>query len=859
MSEENKNIEKNPTSKRDVIEYLWEWADGKGNWAKLLLIEILREYKSLSNEMRKAIYEQFKKDIGLLESNESPDIQKPSNQTSEKKVMLKKLSNIQGLNRLSSDSVIEFSPNLTVIYGENGTGKSGFSRILKNVGFSYESETKLLPNIYSEKENEMSAKIEYSVDEEVKQYKWIPDTQNDDLKNISVYNNSCVAISLAENRNLVVTPSGFHLFDLVAKELDALNNKISEEVKSLEPSMEWTDNLHEGTPYFDFIKSLENKNEEDINSIELYSGEDVKKLESDKKDLNELNDAILKREISDLKTQLQELTNIKSRVETQQKTLNENAWEKLITAIEEKKKLEATSTSSLSELVKEKGLDIFSMPEFEKFIQAADTYIKTKDGNYPNENDKCIYCNQPLSQPASELIKRYEDILNNTTQEELKKNKDTISSIAKEISQIEEIIYYQASYGRDGENNPIQPEYLQKYNASVKSMKAMVSEGNSFSDVFVIDYDDIINNLSEKIAHLGMEIREKEETLEGIENKVQTLNQSIGLLNDKKIFTEKIDNIKNAIRNYKTISVLEDNASAFNTRIISTTTSSARRELVESNFEATFKEELRKLRKNHIEIDLNFSTQKGTTNIQQYLKNEHILSDILSEGEQKAISLAEYFAEISINENNSVIILDDPVNSLDHHIIDSVAKRLIELSKEHQVVVFTHSILLYNSFIHQQAQLDYKDIDLKFYESSNQYEVCGVVENGGDAKNSVKEHIKKVNTLLNNSSSSSDRKESDLAAEGYGHLRSAIELLIEHEILKGTVKRYQKNVALTNFNKICGAQIDEQKKELNEIFDRCCDFINAHSNPTESSKTPTVKELKEDFERYNRIRDIFIK
>ena len=50
---------------------------------------------------------------------------------------LKRLSNVSGLNRLSSNSVINFSGNLTVIYGENGTGKSGFTNALNAVGLSF--------------------------------------------------------------------------------------------------------------------------------------------------------------------------------------------------------------------------------------------------------------------------------------------------------------------------------------------------------------------------------------------------------------------------------------------------------------------------------------------------------------------------------------------------------------------------------------------------------------------------------------------------------------------------------------------------------------------------------------------------
>ena len=86
----------------------------------------------------------------------------------------------------------------------------------------------------------------------------------------------------------------------------------------------------------------------------------------------------------------------------------------------------------------------------------------------------------------------------------------------------------------------------------------------------------------------------------------------------------------------------------------------------------------------------------------------------MSEGEQKAIALAEFLTELQLDNILSPVIFDDPVNSLDHNIIDEFARRLITLSTQRQVIVFTHSILLYNSFIQQSLLETNKIIKSKF-------------------------------------------------------------------------------------------------------------------------------------------------
>ena len=133
----------------------------------------------------------------------------------------------------------------------------------------------------------------------------------------------------------------------------------------------------------------------------------------------------------------------------------------------------------------------------------------------------------------------------------------------------------------------------------------------------------------------------------------------------------------------------------------------------------------------------------------------------------------------------------------------------------------------------------------------------GVITEAEEEINKVKSYISKVNTILNNTPK--DREEADVAEDGYGFLRSAIELFVEHEIFQGTVKRYQKNIALTSFVKVDGALLDTHKDKLNEIFERCCGFIKGHSNPTEIHNDPTLTGLKLDFDKFSNIRNQFIK
>ena len=77
-------------------------------------------------------------------------------------------------------------------------------------------------------------------------------------------------------------------------------------------------------------------------------------------------------------------------------------------------------------------------------------------------------------------------------------------------------------------------------------------------------------------------------------------------------------------------------------------------------------------------------------------------------------------------------------------------------------------------------------------------------------------------------------------------------------MFKETVKRYRKNVALTSLEKVNGALIDKHKERLNDIFEKCCEYIDSHSGPDGLPAQPTLSELKIDFDEICEIRSEFV-
>ena len=96
---------------------------------KLLLGQILTE-----PELDTA-YKLLLESAGLVEKTEKPEITISTCEDGAciyvTDLLLNKVNNIEGVNALVENQEIQFNPNLTIIYGANGSGKSGYIRLFK--------------------------------------------------------------------------------------------------------------------------------------------------------------------------------------------------------------------------------------------------------------------------------------------------------------------------------------------------------------------------------------------------------------------------------------------------------------------------------------------------------------------------------------------------------------------------------------------------------------------------------------------------------------------------------------------------------------------------------------------------------
>ena len=127
------------------------------------------------------------------------------------------LTHHSGVNALASEQTVSFGPNLTIVYGENAAGKSGYTRILKQACRSRFVEN-VLSNVLSN-----AAPLKAKVTIRMKQgaddaeLHWTTDSPpSPPLAQISVFDGHCAPVYLQGKTDVAFRAFGLDVFDKLA-------------------------------------------------------------------------------------------------------------------------------------------------------------------------------------------------------------------------------------------------------------------------------------------------------------------------------------------------------------------------------------------------------------------------------------------------------------------------------------------------------------------------------------------------------------------------------------------------------------------------------------------------------------------
>lgn len=835
----------------DIDKEIIDWVKQQPYWVKFVskeLIEgnviddkkLLETYKYFWQDSLKT---ELKEERPTIVFNETNDDKKDSQKTT-----LQRVENAT-VNALAQNQKIEFSNNITIVYGSNGSGKTGYIRLFNNT-FLSRGEKEMLPNIFSEDQKDPYGSFVFSSTDGETTLEYPKDKGDSLFETISVFDRESVRVHLDDKYQLTFKPVKLDFFENLSSVYDRLKNIIETKSIKCQTLTDFSVNFDSESSVKNFVVGINaNTTEESLKNYELTPDQqkELSELETKKQELILLDVNKKIKDLGDLKTNIlnvrDNITNISPKINVSERKIIKNTIE---------------SIQQKTGLLKKQGRDSFvneNIPnigndQWKEFIRSGASFINPKSSGYPKQGDHCPFCWQKLDEDSIKLISRYWELLESTLEVSINTDMELLKRIKIEIERLETDLINKDTvlFKWLNEQHPKIAKKLQKYSKLFYSIKTqLVDNINNIDWVKTkklpksfIDLDRTATSIQEEINKLIKNDKTEE---------IAELNKKIQNLKHRQIFSNLLPSIKELIKNKRIKNAYSICLSNLDTSKITRKHSELYKKIVDDKYNESFRDEC-----NLLDADFGVCIRQTGAKGQSYrqLTIKGVVPDkILSEGEQKVTSIADFITENSLNPNNYGMVFDDPVSSLDIERKEKIASRLVDLSKTKQVIIFTHDAVFLS---YLKLKIDSAKIDARYHWIQQNQKKPGIISLDDLPNNQERyKDCQKVQEKCNASKLLQGSEQVNMLISAFGELRTCYEHLVVHKMFNDVIKIWDERISVGRLDSVSFTK--EIASDIIEANGRLSRFIEGHLHQEETNGSqPTVEKLQEEINKYNEIK-----
>ena len=689
-----------PYTETSALGDILEWSRGRPEWLR----DALRRL-SVGGELSARDIDELEQICLGKGGNGSPlaDEHIGPQRLAGKPVAITGLRDLVGVNALASDQGLNFAASgLTIVYGDNGSGKSGFVRVLKSACRSRDDKTAILRDVNAADGIAQSAHIEFEVAGMADTYDWSPEHgDHADLPAVSIFDARSANTHVQKTNNVAYVPFAMGLLDRLGRICDELRRRVNariDELAAQTPVAIKTPSLNKDTAAGAFLHGLSAKS--GLTEVDLL----VRLSEEERSRLSSL-DADLAQEPAKAAEKLRARG---SRLEVLLGALNRLAGAAEASRFAELRRLE-TNANAASEAARLASDSLFvetplpgvGSDAWRRLWEAARSYsdgVAYPDRRFPApvEDERCVLCQQPLEDDARRRQDSFETFVKGAAQQAAEDAVGELGDCRRELADarmpMEDIRALVTLLKTELDRPGIASEVRRAALIAAWRLRALLAGEEEPAAQVPVPMDDL-EALREDIAHRARALSGDADSAER-----QTLVSEHRELKDRLALSAMAEDVRAEIGRQVEIAALrkaEKTCGTGTKRLITTKNKKLSEKLVTDALRGRFAREVEKLRISSMPIELRKVRDRD---VQSFFKVALVdkpgepIGEILSEGEHRCVALAAFLAELVTSRDYSGIVFDDPMSSLDHKYRRRVAKRLVEEAAHRQVIVFTHDL-----------------------------------------------------------------------------------------------------------------------------------------------------------------------
>ena len=843
------------------------WTQTLPNWQRDAVRRLLQREDGLSEEDYAELY-------GLLKAEhklDNPDqltpeplaaSHLPATIQSGETVTLKEMYDLDNVNRIAPNQKLSFcETGMSVIYGGNGAGKSGYVRVMKQACRSRDQLETVHSNANDPAAYNLTPKAKFKVNRQGTDEKvsWERGAASPEvLSMISVFDSRCARSYLTAEQDVAYLPYGLDIVENLARGvIPELTKRLTAEINAIDTNTMAFNHLLGETEVGKVISKLNAKtNVKTLEALGTLSDEEIARIAELNKALAEVDPLAKAGELRRLVSRLKRLSDNISKVSAwvdDDAILRLKALDDGVVEAEDNETKAATALQSGETLLSGTGEKLWKV-----MFEAARKYsteIAYPEHEFPytDEGAQCPLCQSVLDEAGDRLI-RFEQYIKDDVARIANEKRDGLASIRKKLESVNLDIPL---------DNDLCDEINLHDNVLVQSIIDYQKSIDARKDWMLNAFDSHnwkgVDNLAEspRLKVRGLAAQKLIEARTFIKASNPELKKTLAAEYEELIARQKLQTslqaVLDLIERIKQVAGLDACKKDLKTTPISNKSKDFASHAVTKELKTALDKEFANLGVGHINTKLKEKNIKGRMHHQLLLElpASRALDEILSEGEQRAIALGSFLAELSLANHSCGIIFDDPVSSLDHWRRKHVAQRLAEEAKHRQVIIFTHD----TSFLGQlRDEIDRHNLDhkIQFMEWEGQY--SGNIYDGlpwGHA--SYRERIDALERMHKKLvdmpwPAYPNDEEAGQMYKAYDRLRSAIERVIQDVVFCGVVQRYRDWISIRNLENVVGFE-DSECAEINRLYQRCNEVVDAHDpSSAKNAPVPGVTELGKDID-----------
>lgn len=622
-------------------------------------------------------------------------------------VYLRQVHGVRHVNALAPDQRLTFHRvGLTIIYGDNGSGKSGYARILKKVcrarmpGRAEE----ISPDIYDAAPGTPSATIEYAINGQNRNCAWqLGQAADTALSGISVFDSRTANVHVVDANDVAYTPFPLKILGSLAQLCKSVKDKLTAEIaqiKAQTPEAIRTSACKRETAVSKLMDRLTaNTAPTTVEELATITQPEQDRLAQLTADLGGDPDRVA-RQLVRLKTKVDGYI---ARLDRLFASIGDETADSLRRHAVGSETARRAAEAASSSLFRDEPLSQIGSEVWQALWASARAFSNAEaypERRFPvtDPGSVCLLCQQELTPLAANRLNRFEAFVRDDSQQRAEAARRaydralaTFKGEAISLNELANIVEtVRSELHLDALALEIRSATLRALWRHRQITRRHASPSAAI-DVLVAEYPR--QALIDQAA--GIQTRANALAAESGTPARAALLAEKAELEDRRWLSGMKADVLAEIERKKKIARLEAALQDTATNRTTIKTTEIAKALVTDALCAQFSREVASFNIDGLAVELRQqNSDLGTPRFKVALtrKPTAAVGQVLSEGEHRCVALAAFMAELATTENRSGIVFDDPVSSLDHMHREAVAKRLVAEAAIRQVVVFTHDL-----------------------------------------------------------------------------------------------------------------------------------------------------------------------